>query len=445
MHTRSWLILTAIALCAIAAWPFIGAQRASASRAYVAPVLPDYRYRDQTIAFYERRVKEDPADQISAKLLAAQYMQRYRESLDVGDLQRGLHQGFRSLKLQPQNNSGAESVIASGYYALHEFRRALRFEELAHQEEPANWNPPSQMALLEMEMGRYRAALHDLQVARRTKDDPSVWAAQARYDELTGNLAEAKVLMQRAAERTDEVADNSAEFRAWYHYRLGQMDFSSGDNAQAQAEERLAVTDFPDFELGWRELARVCWGMKDWTCTLEAAKKGAAIVPEPEVLGYLADAQQALGDGAAANQTQLLIFAVERLGNAYGINDRLLSVYYSEHGVRLADSLQIARREVLKRGNEIHAQDTLAWAAAMAGRWQEADRAMRRATRFNTQDPRVQFHAGMIALHMGRTGEARTRLQTALALNPHFDPFYADLARATLARTAPPAADSRRP
>ncbi len=157
-------------------------------------------------------------------------------------------------------------------------------------------------------------------------------------------------------------------------------------------------------------------------------------MPLPETLGYKADAQRALGDADGAAQTQDLIVAIERIGNAYRVNDRLIAIYYSEHGLKLDDALRIARREIAVRGDEIYAQDTLAWAAAMDGHWDEAGRAIGRAIRYDTEDPRLQFHAGMIALHFGRLAEAKRRLIRALALNPQFHPVYADQARATLAR-----------
>ncbi len=436
MRTRSWLILAAIALCAIAAWPFLGAQRASASHVYVAPVEPDYVNRDRTVAFYERRVKEDPADQISAKFLGAQYMQRYRESQDVGDILRSIAQAQRSLKLQPQNNSGADEIEASAYTALHKFRTALAFEQAAHAEQPYDSNAPAQMASLEMEIGDYPAAQRDLSSARRIKNTPTVMSVQARYDELTGHLEAGRRLLQIASEQTDEVVDNSAQGRAWYHFRMGELAFSSGDANEAKSQERLALTQFPNFEIAYRALARFCWATKDWHCALDAASKGANVIPEPETLGYEADAQRALGQNDAARQTEQLIFAVERIGNAYHINDRLLAVYYAEHGVRLDDAYHIALREVRSRGEEIYAQDTLAWCAAMDGKWAVADRAAREATRYDTQDPRIQFHAGMIALHLNRLRDARRRLQMALTLNASFDPFYADRAREELQQLA---------
>ena len=253
--------------------------------------------------------------------------------------------------------------------------------------------------------------------------------------------------MERASQSADSNSDNSGaipgvvSFPSW---RDGVLARRRHRGRAARARGYLAIS---------RLRARVprtrafLLGYKDWHCALQAATSGANILPEPETLGYQADAQKALGDAAGAAQTQALIFAVERIGNAYHINDRLLSVYYSEHGVRLDDSLRIAQREVARRGNEIYAQDTLAWAAAMDGRWTQARAASRLATRYHTQDSRILFHAGMIELHFGNRAAARRYLQQALALNPQWDPIYADTARTTLetlnddgsARTSAPA------
>ena len=43
------------------------------------------------------------------------------------------------------------------------------------------------------------------------------------------------------------------------------------------------------------------------------------------------------------------------------------------------------------------------------------------------------YHAGMIAAALGDTGRARTDLQSALTLDPTFDPLQAQRARQTLA------------
>ena len=392
------MVLAAIALAAIAAWPFV-LHTARASAPYVAPVQRDYELRDKTVAFYEARVRRDPADQISAALLAGQYMQRYREAGDVGDITRSLAQAQRALKLQPQNNAAADEIVASAYTALHEFKRALQFERAAHRERPDDSNALSQTASLEMEIGRYADARHDLAAAAKAKLTPTVMAVQARYDELTGDLSGAVTLLSRAMAIEDSNYDNGAQGRAWYHFRLGELLFEQGDAKAAESREREALTAFPGFELAYRALARVCFYERSWPCALDAADKGAGIVPTPESLGIKADAQDALGDHERARQNRALIGAVERIGNAYHLNDRLLAMYYADHRTHVADAYRIAQREVTVRGNEIYAQDTLARTAALNGKWNVARHAIAMATRYGIQDPRVREHAAYIAAH----------------------------------------------
>jgi len=429
---RSITVLAAVAVIAIAAWPFAGTERAQAHRPYVAPVLPDYAWRDRTIAFYEQRQQRDARDQVVTKLLAAQYMQRYRETQDVGDLLRAADRARRALLLQPQNNAASLELLGSAYTALHRFKIARGYEMRAHRDKPWDANAPAQIASLDMELGDYVAASRDLATASRIKVTPTVLSVRARYLELTGRLGEARALLRQAMEQSDAVADNPAQSRAWYHFRAGELAFSAGQIDEAKQDERDALAAFPNFETAYRALARFCRATKDWKCALDAATKGAQILPEPEILGYEADAETALGDTSTAARTQALIVALERIGNAYRLNDRLLAVYYADHRIRSADALRIAQREVEVRGNEIYAQDTLAWAAAMAGRWNIADAASLRALRYDTEDPRLQYHRGIIALYFNRRAEARRRLEKALELNSQFDPVYADEARRKL-------------
>ena len=420
---------------ALLAWPILGSgARAHTARPAPAVVLPDYLYRDKTITFYEMRVRRDPADQLSARTLAQEYMQRYREAGDIDDIRRAMRQARRAIALQPGNNWSSYEILASGETALHQFRKALAHYTYAHMDRSTDTNAISQMASVQMELGRYGAAYAIIApAAAKFPNDIGALAVMARYDELTGRAAEARRLIERGSIVMDSVSDNSAQGRAWFHYRAGELAFSSGDTDIAKQDERDALVIFPHFAQAFNSLARFCWATKDWTCTLDAATKGADIVPLPETLGYKADAQRALGDTAGAQETDALILAIERIGNAYHVSDRLLAVYYSEHGIRRDDALKIARREIGVRGDEIFAQDTLAWAAAMDGRWDEARTAASKALRYDTEDPRLQYHAAIIALHFGDRAQAKRRLERALQLNPQFHPVYADDARKELA------------
>ena len=57
---------------------------------------------------------------------------------------------------------------------------------------------------------------------------------------------------------------------------------------------------------------------------------------------------------------------------------------------------------------------------------------MTEALKLGTQDALFFYHAGMIAYRSGDRAAARTRLQQALTINPHFSLFYAAEARRML-------------
>ena len=57
---------------------------------------------------------------------------------------------------------------------------------------------------------------------------------------------------------------------------------------------------------------------------------------------------------------------------------------------------------------------------------------MQSALAAGTQDARLWYHAGVIAAALGRTDEARTNLDRALALGPALDPAARDRAQQAL-------------
>ena len=430
-----WLIL-ALSLLAIVLWPALNRNQTAAAvardRAFPVADRDDER-RGRLVAFWEGAVAEHHRnDMFSPRQLAGQYLQRYRETGDIGDVIRAERMARRSLSIESRNIA-ALSEMAAVMLTLHRFSDSLRYVERTVPYDPSGPEFRSEQANVLMELGRYDEAARALDRIRLSdRSNAGVETARARYDELTGHLARARVLLADALDQYESQPDAPAQAKAWYYFRAGELAFEAGDNGGAIADERTALSLFPTYNLALKDLAKFELANHNAPQALDAAAKGAAVTPFPETLGYESDAQAALGDARASAATRDLIFTIERVGNAYNVNDRLLAVYYSDHHLRPHDAYAIARREVRVRGDEIYAQDTLAWAAAMDGHWDVARRASRRATRYGTQDPLVQFHAGMIALHFGDRDEAKRRLQRALALNPHFHPVFADEAAAAL-------------
>jgi len=311
-------------------------------------------------------------------------------------------------------------------------RPALVYAKEASRIVPSSFTARATVANLDMEIGDYSAAKDEL-TPRPASDDSNWDIALARYDELTGHLSSARTIIDGVQRRMDEVVDNPAETRAWSHWRQGELAFAAGDTQAAVAHYRESLSIFPGYWHGYDGLAKAYWAQRDWTNALEFATKGADVYPLPEVLGYEYDAQLALGRRADAAQTLDLIYAIERIGNAQGMNDRLIAMFFADHGLRADDAITIARRDLARR-DDIYAEDTLAWTLAAAGKWREARAHSERAVRLGTEDAKLQYHAGIIALYCGDRDEARKRLELALSINPRFNPEQAVEAQRTLAR-----------
>jgi len=416
-----------------AAWPWFATHQTQSTGLASAPVSTDYLHRDRFITFYEDQVTRDPTDQITRRVLASEYLQRFRETGDLNDVTRAHAMAVRSLALQPQGNVQALGVIAASDIAFHQFPAALAAERASLAGYPSDESARAQIASILMELGRYREAAGALASPAGPDPNPTWMSIRARYNELTGGLSEARVEMAQATDIVDRMMSIPAYTRSWYHVRDAQLAFEAGDAQTANSQFVEALRIFPDNAMALLFQAKVYRAHHDWQRSLESATRSAELYPLPQALGYQADAQRALGDENGARKTDALIRAEQRLFNVQGINDRLLAMYYAEHREHLGDALAEARADVAKRGNEIYADDTLAWVLAATGRWRAARAFAERATRYETEDPELQYHAGIIAWHTGHRDEAQRRLRAALAADPQFHPFYADDARRVLA------------
>jgi len=389
-------VLAAGALVALAAWPaFIGARTAPPAAA--APVKPDWRVRDANIAFLESRAGRVRGDMLTPRMLSAEYLQRYRERGDLGDVLRAEHAARVSLAAQPRGNVAGDAALAGALLTLHRFREAKAAIADARHWLRAEPGLAAEEAALDLELG-------DVAGARRLvaahPGEPSFDLVAARLDEETGHLATARTLVERAMRRADAIYDTPAERRAWLHARAAELALEAGDRGAARQDALDALAIFPEHLRALTILARTELGDGRFAAARDAARRAAAVQPNPEILGMLADAQSGLGERDAAAATRDELFAVARIGSALHLNDRLVAVWEADHGVRVEQAYAIARRELAVR-DDMYAEDTLAWTAARAGHWDAARAAIAKATRYGTEDPLIRRHAAAIAAHAG--------------------------------------------
>ncbi|MDP9018849.1 MAG: hypothetical protein M3N19_11080, partial [Candidatus Eremiobacteraeota bacterium] len=231
MRLSTSLVLTAGAIIALAVWPLITVFNgpAPAGVPTPAPVLADYLGRSKTIALEERIVQQNKQDQIFRRSLAAQYLQRFREQGDIGDVARAQAMAEQSIAIQPQLNTGARMALASAYLNYHNFKAALLSERRAYAAERNPLALPQEASIL-MEMGNYNSAESILSRPPSARARNAGWdAVQVRYDELTGKLAEGRALLDRIIPRIDADLYEPAYDRSWYHLRAAQLAFEAGD------------------------------------------------------------------------------------------------------------------------------------------------------------------------------------------------------------------------
>jgi tetratricopeptide (TPR) repeat protein len=126
--------------------------------------------------------------------------------------------------------------------------------------------------------------------------------------------------------------------------------------------------------------------------------------------------------------------ATQQLLAAGGVDtDIELALFEADHGDDPARAYEMAVNGFARRPGILGA-DALAWAAFKAGRIDEAEGYATQALRLGTLDPRLNYHAGAIALAADDVETAERYLLRALDGDAALPPEYARDARIALAR-----------
>jgi tetratricopeptide (TPR) repeat protein len=160
--------------------------------------------------------------------------------------------------------------------------------------------------------------------------------------------------------------------------------------------------------------------------------RAAAILPLPEYVLALGDAQTVAGDQPAARRSYDLARAEIQLFQAAGVVvDVDLAVFEADHGdPAVALGYAMAAHEATPT---VRAADTVAWALHRLGRDADAAPFVAEALRLGSIDPALRYHAGAIETALGDTKAARRDLELALKLDPGFSAVGAAEARRLLA------------
>jgi tetratricopeptide (TPR) repeat protein len=413
-----------------AAQPEPGKEKAQAATEPFSP----YAYllsTDQAISFFQERVKRDPKDCVNQTLLAEMYIRKAREAGHFASYERAESAIQRALELDP-TYVPAQVDRAILLSAKHRFTEALELAQQIYQKNPGEPGILLIVGDAYLEMGRYREAEKAYDELMRKDRTATLATRRSRLAELKGDSEDALRLMERAAEE-ERRARVSKEGGVWYQVRLGELHFNAGHLEEAARHYEAARKILPKSAPALAGLGQVYAAQGKVEEAITLYREAVYVNPDCTMLGALSDLYVKIGNKEMA---RILCNKLDQTAalkeSAY---DRELSLYYANHDQKLPLALELAKKDFATR-QDIYAYDALAWALYKNNLPEDAAKAMTQALKLGAQDATFFYHAGMIHSRLGHKEQARSYLERALALNPHFSILFADSARQTLAALA---------
>jgi tetratricopeptide (TPR) repeat protein len=403
-------------------------RNSAAVTAAAAAAAAEIEVRTRDIAFYEARASEDPESAADLARLAALHLQRARETADFEDYLRAESAARASLALRTQRNGAAFVSLASSLLAQHRFAEARDAARRLVAGEPHVEGYRALLGETCLEIGDYacaRAAFDSI----RGRSSLAVAPPLARWAEIRGDTATARLLLRRAVALAAAEPGLPREQLAWMHLRAGDLELRQGRAWRAEREFQAGLAASPGDHRLLGAMARLAAARHEWRDAIEYGDRAIAVVLDPATLGVVSDAHAALGDTAmAAQYVRTMEVAAGQQPGAY---HRAWSLFLLDHGRRAPDVLAAAEAEIRERP-DVHGYDLLAWALYRGGRVEEARRAMARALASGTGDALLLYHAGMIERAAGSPVAATGYLRRALAVSRYFDHAAPAVAQAAL-------------
>ncbi len=379
---------------------------------------------DQNISAAQGLIEKQPADPKGYNMLSAAFMQKARETGDFSFNARAEEALKHSFRVAPDNYEGIK-LQAALLLNFHRFSEALQVAERAQAINPRNHDVYGAMVDALVELGDYKRAVDAAQTMVDLRPDTSSYSRISYLRSLHGDTEGAIEAMDMAAKAANP---KNPESVAWCRVHLGDELMNDGKLKEAEHEYDYALYSFPNYHLALAAKARARYAAGDTDNAIVFYKRAVERVPLPDYIAALGDLYAKVGRADEAKQQYDQVEFIEKMGANSGTYSRQLALFWADHDVRLDDALAIAERERAIR-NDIYASDILAWCLYKKGRFEEAKTAINEALRLSTRDPRLLYHAGMIALSTGDNKKGADYLKQALAINPSFDILQSDIAK----------------
>lgn len=373
---------------------------------------------DRAVQRARAQISRDVNDLSGYTRLAEAYMRKARETGDASYYVKA-EAAIQKVLLQQPDHYAAKRVQAWIALGRHDFSGALALTKKLRQERPDDYWVYGLLGDAYTELGDYSSAVEAFQQMMDRRPGLPAYSRAAYMRTLHGDLEGAMEFMRmaiRGGSRRDP------EPLAWTLVQYGNLHFSHGQLDEAETAYHQALEVFPNYYMAMAGMGQVRAGQDQYSEAITYYEQAIAIVPAPDMIGYLGDLYMAAGQKEQAERQYQLVEFIKQTNDLNAVTySRQLALFYADHQRNLEKALQIAEAEQ-KRRNDIYTNDALAWVYYQLDRIPEAWQTIEQALRLGTQDAALLYHAGMIAKRMGKAEQAKSYLTQALMLNPYFSP-----------------------
>jgi tetratricopeptide (TPR) repeat protein len=393
---------------------------------------------DNQIGYYQQMLKRNPRNAKAYYGLGDALIRKARETGDPAYFNRAEESLKKSLEIAPKN-AGAMRYLAYVFYSRHEFEAAADHARKAIEMNPTDGDAYGVLGDALLEVGEYGRAEEVYKKMMELEESLYSYSRLAGLKSMRGDSAGAIVDLERAI-ATGKAAKQPAESIAWAEWQLGSDHFVLGKVEKAETYYRQSLETYPNYYRALAGMAQVRAAQKNYGEAILLYQKAIGILPMPDFAAALGDIYIKIGKPELAKQQYELVQYIGRLNSLnQALYNRELAYFYADHDMKLAKSLELAKRELDYR-KDIYAYDLLAWSLYRNDKVEEARDAIEKALKLGTQDAKLFFHAGMIHHRLGEKEKANEYLAKAIATNPHFHILYAETAQKTLEQLEQPMA-----
>ena len=270
--------------------------------------------------------------------------------------------------------------------------------------------------------GRYEEARKGYLLA--IENSPT-WDNFARLAYWESKFGEINLADKLYAQAENVVSAKEMRSYAWVKLERGLLELSRGRYQEAAAHYDQADRAYTGYWLAEDRRAELLAAERKFDEAIALYRKVIARAPRPELQQALGDLFMFMGKPEEAKPWHDAALAgyLDSVARDEVHYYHHLAGFFADARQESVEALKWARKDIELRQNFL-TQDALAWALYRDGQFGAALGTMERALASGVKDPHVFFHAAMIHLAAGRSGDGKRFLQMLSHMNPGYENFH---------------------